>query len=174
MISTAIASRRMNASMLNDASRVVCAAIAVTLVVLVARADAGVVSGVYTSRGGTPLADRQLHFENRISGDMFLTRTGVDGSFSSDLPPGTYDLRAERGLVLKSKIRVEGPDFSIGHVNDGASFDVRRPFERQGIGPALVETDAPATAHVEKPGSGPAPAPVPPPVQSTASGSQSH
>lgn len=155
--------------MLNATSRVLCAAIAVTLVMLAARADAGVISGVYTSRNGAPLANRQLHFENHISGDMFLTRTGVDGSFSSDLPPGTYDLRAERGLVLKSKIRVESTNLSIGRVNDGAPFDVRRPFERQGIGPALVDTEAPATAHIEKPGSAPPQAPAPSSAQSTAS-----
>ena len=136
--------------MLNAASRVVCAAIAGALVLLSARADAAMVSGVYTSRGGKPLADHQLHFENRIAGDMYLTRTGYDGSFSSDLPPGTYDLRAERGLIVRPGIRVERADLNLGRVADGAPYDVRRPFERQGIGPALVETEAPATAHLEK------------------------
>jgi hypothetical protein len=141
-------------SMSNAAKHVIRVATALALVVVAARANAAVVSGVYTSPGGTPLGDHQLHFENRISGDMYLTRTGGDGSFASDLPPGIYDLRAERGLIVKSGIRVGGPDLSVGRVTDGAPFDVRRPFERQGIGPAIVDTEAPATAHLETSPSG--------------------
>jgi hypothetical protein len=137
--------------MSNAASRVLSTAIAVALVVLAARADAAVVSGVYTSRGGAPLAGSQLHFENRISGDIYLARTGSDGSFSSDLPPGTYDLRAERGLIVKAKIVVDGNEVSVGRVTDGAPLDVRRPFEREGIGPALLDSSAPATAHLAQP-----------------------
>jgi hypothetical protein len=158
----------MKESMSNGAQRVLSAAIAVALIVVAASANAGVVSGVYTSPGGTPLGGHQLHFENRISGDIFLVRTAGDGSFSSDLPRGVYDLRAERGLVLKSGIRVDGPDLSVGHVTDGAPLDVRRPFERQGIGPAIVDTEAPATAHLAKPSTAAAPANAASPAQSTA------
>jgi hypothetical protein len=151
----------MNESMSNAAKHVIRVATALALVVVAARANAAMVSGVYTSPGGTPLGDHQLHFENRISGDMYLTRTGGDGSFVSDLPPGIYDLRAERGLIVKSGIRVGGPDLSVGRVLDGAPFDVRRPFERQGIGPAIVDTEAPATAHFATPPAAAAPASAP-------------
>ncbi len=152
--------------MLNAASRVLCAIVAGALVLLSAHAEAATVSGIYTTPHGKPLADRQLHFQNRISGDMYLTRTGADGSFASDLPPGTYDLRAERGLVVRPGIRVEvtGLDLNVGRVSEGAPLDVRRPFQRQGIGPALVDTAAPATAHVEHPASAPAPASAPSPA----------
>lgn len=148
--------------MRNAASRVLCAAIAGAMVLCFSRADAAEVSGIYTSRGGKPIADHQLHFQNHIAGDMYLTKTGADGSFSTDLPPGTYDLRAERGLIVRPGIRVESTALNVGRVADGAPYDVRRPFERQGIGPALVQTDAPATAHLEKSGAPPAaPAPTP-------------
>jgi len=109
---------------------------------------AATASGVFTSESGTPLAEHQLHFENRVSGDIYLARTGADGSFSTELPPGLYDLRAERGLVVKAGVIVGQDDVEVGHVTSGAPFDVRRPFEREGIGPALVQTEAPATAHV--------------------------
>jgi len=148
--------------MSNAAKHVIRVATALALVVVAARANAAMVSGVYTSPGGTPLGDHQLHFENRISGDMYLTRTGGDGSFASDLPPGIYDLRAERGLIVKSGIHVGGPDLSVGRVLDGAPLDVRRPFERQGSGPARVDTEAPATAHLASPLSGSAASSQPP------------
>jgi hypothetical protein len=149
--------------MSNAASRVFRAAIAGTLIVLAARTDAAMVSGTYTSPAGQPLADHQLHFENRVSGDMFLVRTGSDGAFASDLPPGTYDLRAERGLVVRPGIRVDKPDanLNVGRVSEGAPYDVRRPFERQGIGPALLDSEAPATAHLEKGHLGTAPSTLP-------------
>jgi hypothetical protein len=139
---------RMKASMSNAASRILSAALALAVVFMAARADAAMVSGVYTNRSGTPLADHQLHFENKISGDMYLTRTDTDGSFSSELPPGSYDLRAERGVVLKSGIRVDAGDLNLGRVPQDSSFDLRRPFQREGVGPSLVDSGAPATAHL--------------------------
>jgi hypothetical protein len=145
--------------MLKAASRILGAALAAALILFAAHAEAAMVSGVYTSFAGKPLADHQLHFENRISGDIYLTHTGDDGSFASDLPPGTYDLRAERGLVVRPGIRVDGPEEqNVGRVSDGAPFDVRRPFEREGINRPLLETEAPATAHLEKQHLAPAPA----------------
>ncbi len=155
--------------MLKSASRILCAAIIGALTLIAARAEATMVSGVYVAReGGKPLADHQLHFENRIGGDIFLARTGSDGSFASDLPPGTYDLRAERGLVVKSGIVVGDSELNVGRVTDGAPFDVRRPFEREGIGPTIMDTEAPATAHLEK-GTAPMPSSAASPAQSAAS-----
>jgi hypothetical protein len=155
--------------MLKSASRVLCAAITGALMLTAPCAEAAVISGVYVTReGGQPLADHQLHFENRISGDIFLARTGADGSFTSDLPPGTYDLRAERGLVVKAKIVVGDSELNVGRVADGAPFDLRRPFEREGIGPTILDTEAPATAHVEK-GAAPMPSSMASPAQSAGS-----
>lgn len=151
---------------MSDAARsIFSATIAAAIVLLAARADAAMVSGVYTNSSGNPLTDHQLHFENRISGDMFLVRSAGDGSFSSDLPPGTYDLRGERGMVLSKEIRVTGAPLNLGRVSEKAALDLRRPLEREGIGPSLIDTSAPATAHLTPP----APEAQPAPVRSTAS-----
>lgn len=136
--------------MSNAARLILSAAILVATIAIAAHADASEVSGIFTNRSGAPLSDHQLHLENRISGDMYLTRSGADGSFSADLPPGIYNLRAERGLVIKAGIVVGDTAVSVGRVSGGVrGIDLlREPFERQGIAPAVVDTAAPATAHV--------------------------
>jgi hypothetical protein len=111
-------------------------------------ARAAVVSGTMSYRNGQPADKRQLHFENRVTSDIFVAPTKPDGSFSAHLPPGVYDLRAERGVVLASRIRVDSNDVSVGHVLEPAPLDVRRLFERQTVAEALVESPAPATANV--------------------------
>lgn len=134
------------------AGYVLAVALASMMFVPFARANAATVTGVYSNRKGTPLPGHQLHFENRVSGDIYLTRTNSDGSFSADLPPGVYDLRAERGLVLHHNLLVDHGAVNLGRVEDGAPFDVRRPFEREGIAPSMVESGAPATAHLHASG----------------------
>ena len=107
------------------------------------------VSGDFTYVGGAPADNRQLHFQNRASGDMFVAPTNSKGEFSAYLPPGLYDLRAERGLVLKSKILVVGnDDMTIGTVVEPAPLDVRKPFERQSVVPPIVQSAAPGTANM--------------------------
>jgi len=122
-------------------------AIAAGLSVGVRIAHAANVSGTMSYRNGQPADKRQLHFENRVTSDIFVAPTKPDGSFSAHLPPGIYDLRAERGLVLASKIRVDSDDVNVGHVLEPAPLDVRRLFERQTVAEALVESPAPATAN---------------------------
>ena len=108
------------------------------------------VSGSFFYRDGKPADNRQLHFQNRASDDMFVAATDSQGDFSAHLPPGIYDLRAERGVVLKAKILVVGyNDFSIGRVVEPAPLDVRRPFERQGLAESIVKSPAPATANMQ-------------------------
>ncbi|MGO9451831.1 MAG: hypothetical protein ACLQDV_12450 [Candidatus Binataceae bacterium] len=107
------------------------------------------VSGSFAYQDGKPANDRQLHFQNRASNDMFVAATLNDGTFSTYLPPGIYDLRAERGIVLKSKIIVGSNDFDIGRVLEPAPLDVRRPFEQQGVAEAIVQSPAPATANMK-------------------------
>jgi hypothetical protein len=107
------------------------------------------VSGDFVYKGGAPADNRQLHFQNRASGDMFVAPTNTKGEFSAYLPPGLYDLRAERGVILKAKILVVGnDDFSIGTVEEPAPLDVRKPFERQSIVPPIVQSAAPGTANM--------------------------
>lgn len=117
--------------------------------VAVSGANAAVVTGSFVYRGGRPANQRQLHFENRVSHDMFIAPTGNDGAYSVDLPPGVYDLRAERGVVLKSGVVVAGDQpIDVGQSVEPAPLDVRRPFEREGVGEAIVQTEAPATANL--------------------------
>jgi hypothetical protein len=60
---------------------------------------------------------------------------------------------------------------SVGRVTNGGPLDVLwRLFERQGIAPSLVDTDAPATAHLGKLPAA-APSSVPTATQASASGS---
>jgi len=107
------------------------------------------VSGDFVYVGGAPADNRQLHFQNRASGDMFVAPTNAKGEFSAYLPPGLYDLRAERGVVLKSRVLVVGnDDFSIGTVVEPAPLDVRKPFERQSVVPPIVQSAAPGTANM--------------------------
>lgn len=120
-----------------------------TAAIAVPGANAAVVTGSFVYRGGRPANQRQLHFENRISHDMFIAPTGNDGTYSVDLPPGVYDLRAERGVVLKAGVVVAGEQpIDVGQAVEPAPLDVRRPFEREGVGEAIVQTEAPATANL--------------------------
>jgi hypothetical protein len=111
-------------------------------------AGAANVSGQMTYRDGKPADRRQLHYENRITSDIYVAPTKPDGTFSADLPPGIYDLRAERGVVLADKIRVDVQDVNIGHVVEPAPLDVRRPFEHEAVAETVVESPAPATANL--------------------------
>jgi hypothetical protein len=111
-------------------------------------AGAANVSGLMSYRDGRPADKRELHYENIVTSDIYVAPTKPDGSFTADLPPGVYDLRAERGVVLASGIRVDDADVNIGHVVEPEPLDIRRPFERQGVAEALVESPAPATANV--------------------------
>jgi len=106
------------------------------------------VSGTFVSFDGKPVSDTQLHFEAIPGGDIYMTRTGADGKFSTTLRRGAYEIRTERGLVLKSRVRIDATDLNVGQLRDGAPLDVRRPFQREVLGPAIVETSAPATAHL--------------------------
>jgi hypothetical protein len=110
-------------------------------------AGAANVSGQMSYRDGKPAERRQLHYENRVTGDIYIAPTKPDGSFTADLPPGLYDLRAERGVILAGKIRVDNTDVNVGHVVEPAPLDVRRPFEHEGVADAIVDSPAPATAN---------------------------
>ena len=111
-------------------------------------AGAANVSGLMSYRDGRPADKRQLHYENTVTSDIYVAPTKPDGSFTADLPPGVYDLRAERGVILASRIRVDAADVNIGHVVEPAPLDVRRPFQHEGVAEAIVDSPAPATANV--------------------------
>ena len=124
------------------------AAVATCLGALSQIAGAANVSGTMLYRDGKPADKRQLHYENVVTDDIYVAPTQPDGSFTADLPPGLYDLRAERGLVLASGIRVDNQDVNVGHVVEPAPLDVRRPFEHEGVADSIVDSPAPATANI--------------------------
>jgi hypothetical protein len=109
-------------------------------------AGAANVNGLMTYRDGKPAARRWLHYENRVTSDIYLAPTTPDGLFTADLPPGFYDLRAERGVILASKIRVDTQDLNLGPVVEPAALDVCRLFEHEGVADVILESPAPATA----------------------------
>jgi hypothetical protein len=123
-------------------------AVAAGLAAGVQIARAANVSGLMSYRDGKAADRRQLHYENRVTNDIFVAPTKPDGSFTADLPPGVYDLRAERGVVLASKIRVDSDDINVGHIVEPAPLDVRRLFEHQGVADTILESPAPATSNV--------------------------
>lgn len=148
--------------MLKTAIQIAAFAIAVAAITPLTSANAWIVRGVLTDASGKPLANRQVHFENRVTEDLFLARSGSDGSFSADLPQGRYDLRDEQGHLIEQKIQVkQGDDINLGSVHVQPSSVLEWPFKREGVAPYVVDTEAPATAHVPE-------VPITPPPPSTA------
>jgi hypothetical protein len=141
-------SNRKSGRKLRFAAAALSVAVAAGLAAGARIAGAASVSGLMSYRNGRPAAQRWLHYENRVTSDIYIAPTEPDGSFTADLPPGLYDLRAECGVILASKIRVDAPDVYIGHVVEPALLDVCRPFESEGVAEALVVSPAPATANL--------------------------
>lgn len=132
---------------LKTTAMVLCAT-ALAALALPVCARAATVSGRFVYRNGAPANDRQLHFENVISEDMFIAPTNRDGEYSIELPPGVYDLRAERGVVLQRNVVVGINNVTVPQSVEPAPLDVRRPFEHQAIAEAIVHTAAPGTANL--------------------------
>jgi hypothetical protein len=128
--------------------KILLCAIAVAALALPLHARAATVSGRFVYRNGAPAADRQLHLENVISQDMFIAATDRDGKYSVDLPPGVYDLRAERGVILQKNIVVGNNEVTVPQAVEPAPLDVRRPFEHEGIAESIISSPAPATANI--------------------------
>jgi len=141
-------SNRQSGRKLGFAAAALSIAVAAGLAAGARIAGAANVSGLMSYRDGTPAEHRWLHYENRVTGDIYVAPTKPDGSFTANLPPGVYDLRAERGVILADKIRVDTQEVNVGHVVEPAPLDVRRPFESEGVAEAIVESQAPATANV--------------------------
>lgn len=117
-------------------------------------AEPVVVSGKLMTYQGQPLGDRQVHFENRVSGDAFLTRTRGDGSFSFPLPPGEYNLRDQQGPIIRSHIQAYGEDINLGTVSEPPQ--IQYLLQREGVAPAQIHSAAPVTSNV-RPGTHTAP-----------------
>ncbi len=112
-------------------------------------ARAARVSGVLTGyENSTPLVSRDLHFQNVITGDIYLSPTHTDGSFGASLPPGTYRLRTEAGAVLMNSIAVGSADIDLGRMNELAPLAPQRWWQSQAIAPARLSSPAPSTAYL--------------------------
>ena len=122
--------------------------IAISILSATVSARAAVIGGALTTRDGNPAPDRQIHFENRVTGDIFLVRTGSDGRFSAGLPPGRYDLREERGPIIHAAIAVGANGQDLGKVAEPAGGFWCHLFEMEVLGPAIVKTSAPSTANL--------------------------
>jgi hypothetical protein len=122
--------------------------LAVGIIVSAHFAGAANVSGSMVYVNGSPATKRQLHYENRVTSDMYVAPTTPDGSFTADIPPGIYDLRAERGVILKNRIKVDDEDLNIGRVVEPAPLDWHRLFQHQTVAEAIVLSPAPSTANM--------------------------
>ena len=107
-----------------------------------------VVSGNFVYQNSKPAEHRQLHFENRATGDMYIAPTDDSGNFSVDLPPGLYDLRAERGVILKYRVKIEQEPLNVGRVVEPVPLDVHRIFQHETVGEDIVKSPAPSTANL--------------------------
>jgi len=106
------------------------------------------VSGALMSYQGQPEASRDLHFENCVTQDEYLAPTHAGGTFAQSLPPGCYDLRAERGAILRHRILVGNSDVTIGSVSDLAPLAPARLFDLEELFPTLLTSPAPSTAYI--------------------------
>jgi hypothetical protein len=95
-----------------------------------------------------PLASRDLHFENSITLDFYLAPTHSDGSFAVELPPGVYNLRAERGAILARAVAVRDTDVALGKVSELAPYAPARLFELEDIAHSILTSPAPSTAYI--------------------------
>jgi hypothetical protein len=128
-------------------SAVLAAALAIAaLTGMPSRAHAATVSGILTQYEGAPEPSRDLHFENVITRDIYMAPTHQDGSFSQQLPPGTYRLRTEVGAILASDIKVADADVPLGRVSELAPLAPARLFQLQNIAPTILKSPAPSTA----------------------------
>lgn len=109
------------------------------------------VTGVLAaSEGGSP-GGHDLHFQNRLSGNIYAMRTDATGAFSAKLPRGVYDLRGMHGAVIASAVMVGQTPVSLGQVHSPGPYNVWRMVEWQEIGEAIVNSPAPATAYLPNP-----------------------
>lgn len=98
--------------------------------------------------GGVQQGGRYLHFQNEVTRDCYMVPTATDGGFGAELPPGVYDLRAERGAMLARAIVVGRAAIGLGQVNDLAPYAPARLWHLQAIAPSMLSSPAPSTANL--------------------------
>ncbi|MGO9060034.1 MAG: hypothetical protein ACLQU2_22035 [Candidatus Binataceae bacterium] len=106
-----------------------------------------IVSGKLLTYEGQPAASQRIHFENAVSGDLFLAKTGPDGSFAFALPPGGYELRVEQGPIVVDFIDAQGEAVSLGTVSEPPK--IQYWLQAEGLAAALIQSPAPITSNVQ-------------------------
>ncbi|HVA41752.1 MAG TPA: hypothetical protein VND20_06685 [Candidatus Binataceae bacterium] len=141
---------RTTRAILTGAKRAsLAAAIAAGLALIApAVARAARVSGSLTTYRGAPYASRDLHFENCVTRDIYLSPTHSDGSFAQHLPSGCYNLRTEHGAILAYSIIVGDANVNLGTVSELAPLAPARLFHLQSLFPTLLTSPAPSTAYI--------------------------
>jgi hypothetical protein len=112
-----------------------------------APAFAANVSGTLITVDGKAARSRQIHFENRVTHDLFLIMTLNDGKFSIELPRGSYDLRSEHGAIMGPLIVVDEADLAIGNIVLPIGWR-GSIFQREGVLKGIVASPAPSTANI--------------------------
>ncbi|MBF6559679.1 MAG: hypothetical protein IVW56_05240 [Candidatus Binataceae bacterium] len=141
--------RTLHAIIMGAKRASLAAAIAAGLALIApATARAARVSGSLTTYRGAPYASRDLHFENCVTRDIYLSPTHNDGSFAQHLPPGCYNLRTEHGAILANSIIVGDTNVNLGTVTELAPFAPARLFHLQSLFPTLLASPAPSTAYI--------------------------
>lgn len=107
-----------------------------------------IVNGTVITYQGQPAAGRQVHFQNTISNDIYLTKTGPDGSFRLSLPPGNWILREEHGALIGKSFTVGTTETELGPMGIQAPLHPPKLFQMQGMGEAIIKSPAPSTANV--------------------------
>jgi hypothetical protein len=113
------------------------------------------VAGVLVDSDTHPLARHELHFEGQISGDIFTVRTRTDGTFSTALPQGTYDLRGQNGAIIAGGVMVGTGAVNLGNVRAPAMYSPSRALNHEEVGEEIVKSPAPSGAYVPNAGAAP-------------------
>ncbi len=113
------------------------------------------VSGVFAGNQGQAAAGHEMHFQNRVSGNLYSVVSGAGGAFSVRLPPGVYDLRGQHGAIIAEGVVVGRSPLNLGQVHPPAPYSIWRWFQRQHVAEAIVQSPAPASAFVPAAGATP-------------------
>ncbi|MGH8012772.1 MAG: hypothetical protein ACREQ4_09765 [Candidatus Binataceae bacterium] len=115
---------------------------------LPAAAMAARVQGTLVNAQGVPEGGRRFHFENHLTGDIYIAPIHLNGSFGANLPPGLYDLRAQHGVIILTGIRVGSKSVELGKIQEHYPNPIARVLEWETLFPTLLTSPAPSTAYL--------------------------
>jgi len=120
------------------------------------------VTGVLAATEAGSPAGHELHFQDRLAGNLYTLRTESNGAFSTMLPQGVYDLRGMHGAVIVAGVVVGQTPVNLGQVSSPGPYNAWRLLQWQQISQAIVSSPAPATAYLPNLQGGPQPISVTP------------